>query len=441
MLEGCILIIGSILGLIYLAFLECFCRSSVIHGGSDIKTMFYEYVSNFAVQNGYFKEVNLPAIDILYNFYEPFISKCKTSIIKKYIQSNKNKVVYTSFWNDIQSGDHDHIRNKLCNYTNKQSSALKKVSQYEEFLKKEIEAPPNTHTSKYNVFIFWHSLPSRIRSAYLDLCIETIQKNSELNLIQLDLNNIVQYVDINKIHHSINLEDPSNANYITNRFENLAHVADYLRIQVIYHCGGIWLDADTICLSSLRPLLDNLKNYQFVGFSSYKYKDCPFIFRDVLNGCFASRQNSPVMSQWIDRVNDFVGDLGYKKDFQWNDIGSKILSEILSISFDKLKKSKIKIYFSEASVMPFHWANVEDFFKCTPLIVNKVVKGKCHELPLRLLQENDLISPTYFVILYNHLIQKKYPAFCQADKDTVLNDTKFNKLNIVQLLKYALNQK
>ena len=46
-------------------------------------------------------------------------------------------------------------------------------------------------------------------------------------------------------------------------------IIDYYRLLLLYEYGGIWLDADTIVLKSLKPLFNQLKTYNYVGFGCH----------------------------------------------------------------------------------------------------------------------------------------------------------------------------
>lgn len=82
---------------------------------------------------------------------------------------------------------------------------------------------------------------------YIQMCHETIKKYNE-PYFQVIL------VTPENIHHFLQDLHPS--------YKNLSHVhkADYLRVQLLYHYGGIYLGIDTIGLSPLRDELHISKN-------------------------------------------------------------------------------------------------------------------------------------------------------------------------------------
>eukprot|EP00929_Paragymnodinium_shiwhaense_P069934 TRINITY_DN35345_c0_g1_i1.p1 TRINITY_DN35345_c0_g1~~TRINITY_DN35345_c0_g1_i1.p1 ORF type:complete len:385 (+),score=68.82 TRINITY_DN35345_c0_g1_i1:79-1233(+) len=91
---------------------------------------------------------------------------------------------------------------------------------------------------------------------HLQLCKRTIERNSGLPVIVITPENLLDYV-----------QDPHPA------YEHLhlAHRADYLRCWLLHHYGGIYLDADTICLRSLEPLFDELDTFDVVGYDGSQW--------------------------------------------------------------------------------------------------------------------------------------------------------------------------
>eukprot|EP00747_Dinoflagellata_sp_TGD_P028274 gnl/TRDRNA2_/TRDRNA2_133154_c0_seq2.p1 gnl/TRDRNA2_/TRDRNA2_133154_c0~~gnl/TRDRNA2_/TRDRNA2_133154_c0_seq2.p1 ORF type:complete len:353 (-),score=21.46 gnl/TRDRNA2_/TRDRNA2_133154_c0_seq2:167-1225(-) len=87
--------------------------------------------------------------------------------------------------------------------------------------------------------------------AHLRLCLQTVRKNSGLEVILVTPDNLAEYVP-----------DP-HPGY---KFLHLAHRADYLRCYLLHNYGGIYLDCDTIVLKSLEGLFDALEDFDAVGY-------------------------------------------------------------------------------------------------------------------------------------------------------------------------------
>lgn len=87
--------------------------------------------------------------------------------------------------------------------------------------------------------------------AHLQLCFQTIKRNSGLPVILVTPDNVLEYVP-----------DPHPAY----PYLHLAHRADYLRCYLLHTYGGIYLDVDTICLRSLAGLFDLLDRFDAVGY-------------------------------------------------------------------------------------------------------------------------------------------------------------------------------
>jgi hypothetical protein len=98
----------------------------------------------------------------------------------------------------------------------------------------------------------------------------------------------------------------------------IAHQADFVRVNVICDYGGIWLDSDTLVMDSLDKLFNYLEK-----------KDGFFIKQNnqtICNGIFGSKKNTTLMIEWKKRIK-FI--LNIKKQFiHWEEIGNSILEDI-----------------------------------------------------------------------------------------------------------------
>lgn len=94
--------------------------------------------------------------------------------------------------------------------------------------------------------------------AHLQLCLQTVRRNSGVPLVVITPQNLAEYVT-----------DPHPAY----QYLHLAHRADYLRCYLLHHYGGIYLDCDTICLRSLAELFDLIESGHFdaVGYDGSQW--------------------------------------------------------------------------------------------------------------------------------------------------------------------------
>lgn len=104
---------------------------------------------------------------------------------------------------------------------------------------------------EYTIWMYWTDTdPAAARPPYIEACFESIQDNSGC---------------------AIELCDGLSARRLLpdlpEHFERLkpAHQSDLFRVGVLAKYGGMYLDADTFVLKSLRPLFEILESYEFIG--------------------------------------------------------------------------------------------------------------------------------------------------------------------------------
>ncbi len=96
------------------------------------------------------------------------------------------------------------------------------------------------------VWTYWEDVPGSTRSAYLDLCLETIQRHADgLEVHVLGRDDAERWIpDIDR-----------------GRWERLPapnYRSDYIRSRLLQRYGGVWIDVDTVALSPLTQLLDEI---------------------------------------------------------------------------------------------------------------------------------------------------------------------------------------
>lgn len=147
------------------------------------------------------------------------------------------------------------------------------------------------------LWTYWELKPNvKKKPPYIDLCLEIMRKkcSKTYEVIFLNDKNVYKYLpnlrkDINKLP--------------------LALKADYIRVSLLYHYGGLWLDADTIVLSDLREILDKLEDgWDFIGFgctNNMSAENCiktghPY----PSNGVMASKKNGILMRNCLRNLDD-----------------------------------------------------------------------------------------------------------------------------------------
>jgi hypothetical protein len=174
----------------------------------------------------------------------------------------------------------------------------------------------------------------------------------EYKLIQI-LRNLIYLHSTNGNGYKVNLITSTNINeYIKDLPEYFyklcpAHQADYVRVCVICDYGGIWLDSDTLVLSSLDYLFDlvNNKNGFFIKENN----------KILCNGIFGSKANTPLMIEWKKLMKT---KLDNNIKIVWCDIGNNMLKYI----FDTNKQlyMNYEIYNGLDNMYPVNWDNCVD---------------------------------------------------------------------------------
>jgi hypothetical protein len=104
------------------------------------------------------------------------------------------------------------------------------------------------------VWTYWEDGPRTKRAAYLDVCLETIRRQAgplEVHLLgRDDVTRWLPDVDIERWHR---LPAPN-------------YRSDYVRSRVLHRHGGIWIDIDTVAMSPLSGLLEEIDDTGVVSF-------------------------------------------------------------------------------------------------------------------------------------------------------------------------------
>jgi hypothetical protein len=251
------------------------------------------------------------------------------------------------------------------------------------------------------IWVYWENFNRDKYPTYIKLCMKLMNGylGSKYQLIFLNEKTIRKYLT--------NLRED---------FQNLkiAQKVDYYRIALLNKFGGVWIDADIIIMSDIKPIFDKLdEGYDYVGFGCTGY-ECSYGYSKPSNWVMASQPNGLLMNKCLEKLNKKLDNRDKKyntltSDLTYHDYGKIIIWE----SLDELAKSPIKYnYYHFSSEYDGtrdnlnHWIHFPNFFSTTPTTF---------------LNESKLL----FVVLYNSEIisgsTQAYELMYNSDESTLLD--------------------
>lgn len=187
-----------------------------------------------------------------------------------------------------------------------------------------------------NIFLFWEGYEYKLIKILRKL-IYLHSKNGENYKVHLITHsNLKQYLD-----------------NIPNNFYKIgySHQADFIRVMVICKYGGIWIDSDTIILNNLNSLFEIIENKN--GFFIKENN------KNICNGIFGSRANTPLMVEWTKKVIDKVNN-HEKKKIKGGSMGGAYLRSLYD-NFKNLYDDYV-IFNGLDNLYPINWDKCVDEF-------------------------------------------------------------------------------
>ena len=342
-----------------------YCYKIFPKNGEEVKgfTHLYPFIDIFTVkeENGIFMYSNPNALKIWYN---DKLSKDELFPLKK-LKFNKYELYapfnHKSYLNNAYGKDHMEICYKQ--YDHKTETGLNR---------KKFKPYPEIKFDKPFLWLYWDDL-SPTRPSYIDLCIESIYKNCHsFNIQMLNKDNLHKYLP--------ELFEPENEMF-KNKLDNLimAHKVDYYRILLMYKYGGLYLDADTLCLKDPIDIYSKLKEVDFIGFGCTG-QVCTNGYNYPSNGIMASRPNTELM-------RDILAQLEHKimtiDKFEYFDLGKYVIWKSLKkLGEGGWKYHHMSNHFDGTRDNEGYWVNMKRLFS------NEDIQFK-H------------LDKMYFIILYN----------------------------------------
>ena len=124
-----------------------------------------------------------------------------------------------------------------------------------------------------------------------------------------------------------------------------AHRADYIRAFLLQRYGGLWVDADCLVMQSLAPVLELLREHDFVA-----HRERSGL---VSNGFIGARSGSRIAASFYARI---AAILRARRPLGWNSIGSAPLNAVLDEDASGWHELPCE------RVQPVCWSHPEEFF-------------------------------------------------------------------------------
>ena len=157
-----------------------------------------------------------------------------------------------------------------------------------------------------NIFTYWEgNVPEYIAKCFL-------------NLLQYNARHPVTVITPENIDHWCgNLLHPN-----FKKLKSPAQRADCVRVATILQHGGLWVEADCLFIKEV-PDFSGDEDFCFMQWDDGR----------VLNGYFYSRPGSPVMQEWLRRINVI---LAQGMPLSWTALGEQILTPLVLYTFPSL---------------------------------------------------------------------------------------------------------
>lgn len=102
---------------------------------------------------------------------------------------------------------------------------------------------------------------------------------------------------------------------------------DIMRLELLYRFGGIFIDADSICMEPIGPLFDELSLSGKTGFATYENENTRQGL--VANGNFAIQPKHPLLRDMLDWILSDTAIQPIQTLLAWASVGPVLLTNIL----------------------------------------------------------------------------------------------------------------
>lgn len=257
----------------------------------------------------------------------------------------------------------------------------------------------------YNIWMYWENKKGKSKPAYLKLCYKTIKKhNKNFNIQLLDEKTVYNFLP--------------NLRKDLDKYMNIPQKADYIRINLLYKYGGIWIDSDTIIIKNLSPFIKKLRKHEFIGFgcTGAECENSNSGYPRPSNWLLISKKNSLLMKTCLEEANNIIRNNPYIFRIKYHIIGRMLLWNVIN----KLKKTG--------------WDYLHMPSKCVERD-SKGYKYKNNRLISKEMYDKKCKDKLYFIPIYNTA-----PGFPEWFRSMSEKELLENDMLISRLFKLSLNK-
>lgn len=200
-----------------------------------------------------------------------------------------------------------------------------------------------------HVWTYWEG----DRPRYIDVCLQSIErasKHCEFNLVTPS--NVWNFVPRDAIDISL----------VYDKLKTPAHRADCIRAALLAVHGGLYVDADTVCIRSLETVANMLGTVYMVW---------PTPPRRIPNGYIVANGPSGFAGKWLDEVNRRLHSF---TEWTWSEFGEQIITPLIDCYYPESSRemhistfmpidvdSNVGAYFKEGHPADFISSNTVAF--------------------------------------------------------------------------------
>ena len=187
------------------------------------------------------------------------------------------------------------------------------------------------------------------------------------------------------------------------------HRSDFIRAYLLKHYGGLYLDADCVVMHSLAPILEMVKQSDFVGYREQQ--------GNISNNLMASTAGGKVITTLY---NDICSILRSGGQLDWCYLGSIPLEKVITRNPGRY------VLLPTETIMPVNWSRDEEFGirrsdadheryaredAFCYMLSNNTIKGRAETQALMTMSETDILSADFFIsFLFRRTLIPPLPA-------------------------------